>query len=373
MGENNQNINSSNESNNQKYYNYQTDPWTTGLANNNQKKSIWDNNQQASNQNQINYQSQGITNSNINNSGLGNTQNVTYPQTSSVPNQNQINYQSQGIINSNINNSGLGNTQNTTYSQTSSVPNQTQMNYQSQENTQLNSNSTYLKGNNSSLDKGSLTKPLVEYSNVMNSSKSKSKKKNNKLMIIIVLIVVLLVIGVVFLLTRGRNGSSTTNNEKTNNTQNIDNTEQTTNTQNIDNTEQTNSNNSNENNNNIKKDDSLAKINSNAFLSQIEKYATFSLKGISGYEVQVPVATSGDVTCTTKDGTMWTGIVANGSESCDNYLKAVSNKININVQEAKIIFDASGKVKNGTWIKINDMYCTYNGTTISECTTIKPE
>ena len=272
-----------------------------------------------------------------------------------------MNYQSQGITNSNINNSGLGNTQNTTYSQTSNVPNQTQMNYQSQENTQLNSNSTYLKGNNSSLDKGSLTKPLVEYSNVMNSSKSKSKKKNNKLMIIIVLIVVLLVIGVVFLLTRGRNGSSTTNNEKTNNTQNIDNTEQT------------NSNNSNENNNNIKKDDSLAKINSNAFLSQIEKYATFSLKGISGYEVQVPVATSGDVTCTTKDGAMWTGIVANGSESCDNYLKAVSNKININVQEAKIIFDASGKVKNGTWIKINDMYCTYNGTTISECTTIKPE
>ena len=141
------------------------------------------------------------------------------------------------------------------------------------------------------------------------------------------------------------------------------------NTNTTDNTNKTDNTNTDPNSNVVAE---VAKKNAEGFVIDLENYASLSQAGISGYDKQVPISIEGNVTCTTTDGKTWTGTVADGSESCNNFMNAVVTKTSLTAPtEAKIILTSQGKLQNSSWLKYNEYYCAYNGMTISDCSTTK--
>ena len=198
------------------------------------------------------------------------------------------------------------------------------------------------------------------YPNTNQSINKEPKGKNKKvfLIIIILLLVILLGLGVFIVLN---------NNKSTNNNKNNKQVEQKE-------TEETKEENTTETENTEVAD--TTKTKALEFIQSIGSYvkiSTSSSIALQGYDKSVPIATTGDVVCATEDGLLWTGIVADGSESCNNFMNAVIKKANKEApQEANVILSQDGSVLNNSWIKYDNSYCSYDGTQITTCSATKP-
>lgn len=123
---------------------------------------------------------------------------------------------------------------------------------------------------------------------------------------------------------------------------------------------------------------SRAKSTTLSYVDSIEYYIGFSQASsagidLGGYDVSMPTLSGSNVTCTTEDGTNWIGEVDEASSSCTDFMNAVNNKAKTGVPtEAKIIISSTGKVVDNSWIKTDNIYCTYANDNVT-CDKNKPE
>ncbi len=107
--------------------------------------------------------------------------------------------------------------------------------------------------------------------------------------------------------------------------------------------------------------DTVSVTSTTNYVQSINYYSELSLVETAGYDVKIPTNSNSNVICTTKDGINWNGTVDKDSSTCTNFMNAIK-KIYSGVipNEAKIELDINGKVVKGSWIKINNLYCTYD-------------
>ena len=122
---------------------------------------------------------------------------------------------------------------------------------------------------------------------------------------------------------------------------------------------------------------SAAKSSSLGFIDSIEYYAGFAQAngttnelGLGDYN-QAYLPTSGVVCEKASGSSAWTG----GTDSlCANLMVEVEKKSKGKAPDsAKISIDASGKVRETSWLNYGKFYCSYNGSDIDgDCGTSEP-